>query len=563
MNRENSQSLWGISQLTLRAILIGMAGSLVITASSMYVALKLSALPWPTVFVAVLSMALLKIFGKTNLNEINIAQTGMSAGAMVAGGIAFTIPGLWISGVFEPYTAGSSLGEWFWPKFWPVFFISLAGMIVGSLLCWLLRPRYIEQEKLPYPIGTAAAETLRSGDEGGSKARILFSSLGLAAVFTALRDRIAGFPQNISFTISQVPVGLALSPMAIGIGYIIGLNYTIYWFAGAVFSNVVIQRLGTHWNYFADSGAAGSYNLTAAIGLMVGSGAGILISFLYGLIRHQSKAAKKRDNTTKSRDHQLSTGKTSKMRLSLVILLTVAAAFILTVLAGIPPTASILLMIGVLVATGMSATITGQTGINPMEIFGIIILLAIRLFVAVDTTGAFLIAAIVAVACGYAGDLLNDYRAGSMLQTNPGAQLVAQLFGGLIGTVVASLAVFAIVHQHNYVFGAEGLSAAQAQSVNAMVSGIGDPFVFLVAAVLGCFLYLRRVPAMIIGIGMILPIYLSTAILLGGLIRLVLEKIRRHQSDGGTTGNIVAAGLLGGEGIAGVILAILAMITGM
>lgn len=558
--KERSTRFLGVEQLTLRSVIIAMIGSAIITASSMYVALKLSALPWPTVFVAVLSMALLKVLGQTSLNEINIAQTGMSAGAMVAGGLAFTMPGLWIAGVYKPFDpAKETLANWFFPKFWPVLLIAFAGMILGSLLCWYLRPRFIDQENLPYPIGAAAAETLQAGDQGGRKARILFTTLGLTAVFTALRDKlIAGFPQSIDTVIIRVPVGLALSPMAAGIGYIIGLNYTAYWFAGAIFSNFVIKRIGLDWQVFTDANAAGAFNLTAAIGLMVGSGGGILITFLISLFKRKSRSGA--DAATKPQ--RGAPARKRRFSLGLLILGIVALAYACTVIAGLSPIASFLLMLGVLIATAMSATITGQSGINPMEIFGIIILLAIRLFVTVDATGAFFIAAAVAVACGYAGDLLNDYKAGAMIGTNPNAQLVSQLFGGLVGTVVASLAIFAVIYQYGGVGGDTGLSAAQAFSVNAMVSGIGDPFVFLVAALLGCLLYLRKVPAMIIGIGMILPIGLSTAILLGGLVRVALDFFRRDKAADTTTGNIVAAGMLGGEGITGVILAIITMFSG-
>ena len=72
-------------QFNLRTIILGACGSALISMSSMYVALRLGALPWPTIFVAILSMALLKLFKKTNVNEINVTHTGMSAGAMVAG----------------------------------------------------------------------------------------------------------------------------------------------------------------------------------------------------------------------------------------------------------------------------------------------------------------------------------------------------------------------------------------------------------------------------------------------------------------------------------------------
>ena len=83
-------------QLTIRGLIIGILGSIIITASSLYVALRLGALPWPTIFVAILSMALLKVLGGTNLKEINVTHTAMSAGAMVAGGLAFTVPAFWI-----------------------------------------------------------------------------------------------------------------------------------------------------------------------------------------------------------------------------------------------------------------------------------------------------------------------------------------------------------------------------------------------------------------------------------------------------------------------------------
>ncbi|MEA4889828.1 MAG: OPT/YSL family transporter [Clostridiaceae bacterium] len=557
MNEQKESHFMGVEQLTLRAVVIGMLGSVIITASSMYVALKMSALPWPTVFVAVLSMALLKILGKTNLNEINIAQTGMSAGAMVAGGLAFTIPGLWIAKVYTPYnSANETFAAWFWPKFWPVLMIAAAGMILGSLLCWYMRPRFIDQDKLPYPIGTAAAETLQSGDQGGRKAALLFSTLGLTAIFTAIRDKVPKFPQNISGKLGDVSVGLYLSPMAVGIGYIIGLNYTAYWFAGAVFTSFVVLKLGVGWGAFADAAAASAFNSTAAIGLMVGSGAGILLSFLktWGMKlsgRAKAEAADKSRAVRQTSKRKLSTG--------LLVLISVAAAYVLTLAAGIGPAASLLLMLGVLAATAMSANITGLTGINPMEVFGIIILLAVRLFVTVDATGAFMIAAAVAVACGYAGDLLNDYKTGAIIGTNPNAQLVSQIFGGVIGTLVASLAMFAVIYQYGGVGGSTGLSAAQAFSVTAMVNGIGDNFVFLVAALLGCALYLCKIPAMIVGIGMLLSFNMSAAIFLGGLIRAAVDFIRRKKPQDNATGNIIAAGMLGGEGITGVILAIITM----
>src|SRR5690554_886784 len=98
MKKENKSVMF--PNFTVRAMLLAIFGSILMTASSMYVALRMSALPWPTVFVAVLSLTLMRVFRSKNLREVNVASTGMSAGAMVAGGLSFTIPGLFMSGVW-------------------------------------------------------------------------------------------------------------------------------------------------------------------------------------------------------------------------------------------------------------------------------------------------------------------------------------------------------------------------------------------------------------------------------------------------------------------------------
>ena len=157
-------------QLNLRVIILGMLGSAVISMSSMYVALRLGALPWPTIFVAILSMSILKLLKHTNVNEINSTHTGMSAGAMVAGGIAFTIPGIWMI----QKDANVS--------FLYVLLIAVSGVLLGVMAVILMREYFIERSNLPYPIGVASAQTVLSGDTGGNKAKVLFSSLGISAI---------------------------------------------------------------------------------------------------------------------------------------------------------------------------------------------------------------------------------------------------------------------------------------------------------------------------------------------------------------------------------------------
>lgn len=550
-----------VKQLTWRALLLSGLGSVLITASSMYVALRMSALPWPTVFVAVLSMGLLKLWGKTNVHEVNIAKTGMSAGAMIAGGVAFTLPGLWITGYYEPYDpATGPMKDWLMPKFWPIFLVTLAGTVLGALLCWQMRRYYLKRLNLPYPIGTAAAETISAAEEGGKQGKWLFGTLAASSAFTLLRDAPSTFgaskpwiPASARGTWGKLPVGIELSPMALGIGYLIGFGPTAFWFFGALVAHWLIGVYGvTSGTFTAET--AGGFSFTAAIGLMVGAGVGILLSFIKTLMTPQKKSGrgdeKAFENSRKSK---------------IFSLIAVILGYVFAVGSGLHWGVSLLLLVGTLFATAMSAMITGQTGINPMEIFAIIILLAIRIFFTVDTLPAFLITAVVAVACGFAGDLMNDYKAGDILGTDPKAQLISELIGGVLGSIVAVVGLFAIIYQYGGVGGDTGLSAVQAHTVSAMVGGIGDTFVFVMAGIIGALMYMFKIPSMIIGIGMLLPFSMSLVVFLGGLIQYIVQKVRERKSrkrDTALIPQIVAAGLLGGEGITGTVLAIIAMIRG-
>lgn len=564
-HREMERSFAGVFQLSLRSIVLGMIGSAVITASSMYVALRLSALPWPTIFVAVLSMALLKLLGKTTHNEINITQTSMSAGAMVAGGLAFTLPGLWITGVWS--------GQAFTPaRFWQVLAITICGVLLGSVLTWFLRRRFVEKDPLPYPIGIAAADTIVVGDAGNRKSALLFISMGVSAIFTFLRDHLAWIPSALSsqwLYARNFRIGIWVSPMAVSIGYMIGTLYTGVWFLGAVLAYVLIIPGGSALGVFSSVEAAVSFKDTAGIGLMVGTGIGTLLSFMIGNIKKRKQnrtgdstnagAHGRPDDSGDETSSENSSTKTTFKGERFWTVIAVAISFVLSIVSGLGVLPSILLMIGVLAASAMSAIITGQTGINPMEIFAIIVLLAVRVFVDVDVVGSFFIAAAVAVACGYAGDLLNDYKTGALLKTNPNAQLISQIAGGIIGAVVASLALFAVIGQFGGVGPGQELPAGQAFAVSQMVEGIGNPVVFWVALGIGVLLNLLKVPSMTLGIGMYLPFEISGIVFLGGLLRLVSDRFFPRAVN---SGNIMASGMLGGEGITGVAIAIIKMIAG-
>ena len=208
-------------QLTVRGMVIGAIGSVIITCSSMFIALKLSSLPWPIMFVALFSMVCLKALGNTSLNEINVTHTAMSAGAMVAGGVAFTIPGIFI---LNP-NAEISLVQ--------LLVIALGGTALGLIFTALMRKYFIETQELPYAMGQAAADLLEVGDKGGKKSVLLFTSFGIAGLFAVLRDWFTKIPQTW-FSKGMMKYGSVggfyISPMLVAIGYLVGPLFIGVWF---------------------------------------------------------------------------------------------------------------------------------------------------------------------------------------------------------------------------------------------------------------------------------------------------------------------------------------------
>lgn len=525
-------------QLTLRSMIIGAIGAIIITTSSMYVALRMGALPWPTIFVAVMSMTVLKVLKNTNLNEINVTHTAMSAGSMVAGGLAFTIPGIWMLNPDADV------------KFITLLIVTLSGTVLGVIFTALVRKYFIEKEKLPFPMGIAASETVLAGDEGGAKAKILFTTLGCTAVFTAIRDwfgKIPGAWMATKLWEKNIQFGLWISPMAVAIGYIIGPLFTGVWFLGAVITYFFIIPVGVAQGWFADVAVATAFKNSLGIGLMVGTGFGILIK---GII---PKAKEIYGPIISGR-----AAKEGGISLKWVPIAFAVIVFGLTVFTEMRLVPSILTILGVWLTTAMAASITGQTGINPMEIFGIIVLLAIKAVAKTGGVEAFLIAGVVAVACGLTGDVLNDFKSGHILKTNSKAQLISESIGGIIGAVVSVIVLFVMFKAYGAMGPGTELPAPQAYAVSTMVGGLPNPTAFYVGLIIGALLYLLNIPGMTLGIGIYLPMFISSTAFIGGLLSFIVSKVKPQFNEKGI---IISSGMLGGEGVTGVIIAIIKVVT--
>ena len=256
-NPSNRTSMRG--QLTLRGVVIGVLGCVIITASSAYTALKMGALPWPIVFAAVISLFFLKLMGNASLNEANVTHTIMSAGAMVAGGLAFTIPGAWMLGHADQIS-------WL-----DMFIVALAGTILGLLATALIHRHFIVDAALEFPTGNAAAQTLRATEAGGKTGKQLFGSMALAGIYSVLRDALGIVPSMLcTLNIPGVTFGIYNSPMLLSVGFLVGFAPVAFWFAGALLGNFGIIVGGT---------AAGLFDVMTAQGIVKSLGMGLMMGF--------------------------------------------------------------------------------------------------------------------------------------------------------------------------------------------------------------------------------------------------------------------------------------------
>ena len=529
-------------QFTLRGMIIGAIGSVILTTSSMYVALRLGALPWPIIFVALVSMFSLKLMKHTNINEINVTHTAMSAGAMVAGGLAFTIPGIWM---LDPTAQVSAIA---------LLVVSIGGVLLGLIFTALIRKYFVVTKALPFPMGVAAAETLLVGDEGGKKSLTLFSSMGVAGVITVLRDWFGKIPAMLfsNVALPGVSFGLWMSPMMISVGYIIGPLAIGIWFLGALLGDFGIVLAGPQLGLW-DSATAAGIKTSLGIGVMVGTGVGIIVKGILPKAKEIFGPMFQKGGLTDG-----------IINLRWAPFAMAALVFIFTFVADMGFWPSLITIVGVWLATSMSAQVVGQSGVNPMEIFGVIILLAAKLAGELGHLQAFFVAAVVAVACGLVGDVMNDFKAGHLLKTNPKAQWLAEVIGGLNGAVVAVGVLLLIVKAYGTnAFGAEGVFVApQASVVAAMVGGIPHMASFIIGLLAGVVLYLINFPVMTLGLGIYLPFYLSFTAFIGGAIKFIVQKVA-PQWDKKGSGLVIASGLLGGEAVVGVIIALIQVCMGI
>lgn len=565
MSSLNQRAPWR-GQISAAGILIGCIGCVIITASSVYTALKMGALPWPTIFTSITALVLLRAAGRTSLNEANVTQIIMSAGSMVAGGLAFTIPGVWMLGL------GAELS---WIE---IGGVALAGTLLGLVCTALIRRRFVEESDLEYPIGTAAAETLMASRAGGATGKRLFGSMAAAGIWCALRDLAGVIPAMIgALPIPGVAFGIYNSPMLLSVGFLVGGAAVAFWLAGGLIANFGIIVGGSAAGLWDVANAQGIVS-SLGMGLMMGSGIGVVVRDILPAAFRSAHNGRRDDDRANAPARAF-----GKLDRSVLALLVAAAALLVCLVLGLSPIACAVVVVLAFVTTIMSAQSVGQTGIDPMEIFGLIVLLVIAALGESDQVRLFFVAGVVAVACGLAGDVMSDFKTGKIIGTDPRAMWIGQAIGALIGCAVSVAVMCALLNAYGAdAFGPGKLFvSAQASVVATMVSGIPSVSAFALGLVAGVALYCLGIPSMMLGLGVYLPFYMTLSASLGAAVKIAYDRIasiRNARASGNVaanantdagetsheeTGIIVASGVLGGESIVGVIIALASVASGL
>ena len=581
-----------VPEFTVTALILGILLAVIFGAANAYLGLRVGMTVSASIPAAVLSMGIIRIIlRKNSILENNLVQTIGSAGESVAAGAIFTLPALFL---------WAKEGKIDSPSILTIFLVALVGGILGVCFMVPLRQALIVEEHgvLPFPEGTACAEVLLAGEEGGNKAGIVFSGLGIAAIYKFIADGIKLFPSEIGYDIQAYAgssVGIQVLPALAGVGYICGPSISSYMFAGGIIAWLVLIPAVVFFGGSIDfatlgnTGLAGQtiaevYEANGASAIWsnvikyVGAGAiatGGVISLLKSLpliIKTFAGAMKSLKNT--SGGTNVRTDRDLKMPVVLGIILIVI--ILIWLVPSVPVSllgAFLIAIFGFFFAT-VSSRMVGLIGSSNNPVSGMAIAtLLISTFVLKATgntgmagmTGAIAIGSIICVIAAIAGDTSQDLKTGFIVGATPAKQQV----GELIGVVASGFAIAGVMSLLNkaWGFGSAEIPAPQATLMKMIVEGIMDAKLPWVLVFMGVFLALAlevlRVPVMPFAIGLYLPIYLSCGIMVGGVVRLFLDKKKEAEAKKKemiSNGTLYCAGMIAGEGLVGILMAVLAII---
>ncbi|RHF78954.1 oligopeptide transporter, OPT family [Dorea formicigenerans] len=574
-------------ELTVTSIVMGMLLAVIFGAANAYLGLRVGMTVSASIPAAVISMGVIRVIMKRNsILESNMVQTIGSAGESLAAGAIFTMPALFL-------WAEEGLCDM--PSLVEITLIALCGGVLGVLFMVPLRNALIvkEHETLLYPEGTACADVLLAGEEGGANASTVFSGMGLAAAFKFVVDGLKVLPSDVAFAFKSFKgeVGMEVYPALLGVGYIVGPQIASYMFVGSLIGWMVIIPLiclfgPDTWLYPADVGktiadlyaAGGAAKIWSTYVKYIGAGAiatGGIISLIKSLpliittFRDSIKSMKGGKNTNTARTAQ-------DLPMQMILFGIVAMILIIWVVPAIPVTllgAAIIVVFGFFFAT-VSSRMVGLVGSsnNPVSGMAIATLLIATMSIKASgktgidgMTAAIAIGSVICIVAAIAGDTSQDLKTGYLLGATPKKQQM----GEIIGVIVSGLAIGGVLYLLNAAWGYGGaeVPAPQATLMKMIVEGImgGNlPWnLVFIGVFLAIALEILRVPVMPFAIGLYLPIYLNASIMIGGVVRMFMDRRKNVDEETKTKqttdGTLYCAGMIAGEGLVGILLAIFAV----
>lgn len=570
-------------EMTIKAVISGMILGIVFGSANVYLGLKAGLTISTSIPVAVLTVTVFNLLGragiKHNILESNMSQTIGSASSSVASGVLFTLPALFIWGMK--------------PELLQMTLLAMAGGLMGILAMIPLRRFLIKKEhgNLPYPEGMACAEVLVAGENGGKQASGVFWGIGVGILFKLLTAGAKLIPEALKMPLGfKASFAIKASPALMGVGYILGLRIATIMVAGSALAAFVITPIiflwgrgfdapyypetvkliadmSSHdiWNRYIRYIGAGAV-ATGGIITLIQSIPAMIESFRIGLEQlKQGRQASQTDRT----DRDLSFKVVAIFLLAILIVLT----FTPGVLGYIDEVwvrglSSILIAVFAFFFVTVSSRIVGLVGVtsNPTSGMTIATLIGTSLiFYFLDIGGpegkatALMVGTVVCIAASISGDTSQDLKTGFVLGATPRLQQIGELVGVI--TSAGFVCFVLILLDQTYTLGSAELPAPQAALMKLVIDGVIDqklPWnLVFIGAGLAVAVWAMRLPPLPFAVGVYLPLSTMAAVFAGGLVRhLVCRNQKEEESERRREqGTLFASGLVGGEGLTGVLLA--------
>jgi putative OPT family oligopeptide transporter len=580
-----------IAEVTVQAVVLGVILSVVFGVANAYLGLKVGMTVSASIPAAVISMAVLRgVMRRGTVLENNIVQTLGSTGESLAAGVIFTIPAFFIWNQTIPgFSHEISNAD--------IIFLSLLGGALGILFMIPLRRYLVEREhgKLKFPEGTACAEIIKAGDEGGGKAKTVFAGLGLSAVYKILMGGVRLWPEipntDVKF-FKGANVGIDATPALLGVGYIIGPKISALMLGGAVLGYLgiapLIAYIGTYIPHtlippgnipipdMSPADLRNFYIKYLGVGAVALGGFVSLVKSLPVIFHSFAVGAKQilgQRTTEEIARSKLRTEQELPMKMVII-----GSLLVILLIWIYPGTELHLIGAALVVIFGfffvvVAARIVGIVGSSSSPVSGMTIatlLVTSVILLAFGVSGfrgmitVMSIGTVVCIAVCLSGDIAQDLKTGYLLGATPRRQQVMEFVGLLFPALVMGFTVYLLSNAFGFVTDAAHptpLLAPQANVMAVIVQGVMTGNLPWVPIIVGCMLAaaieLVGISSLPFAIGLYLPLDLSTPIMAGGLIALIVRKLSKQEvaKEREERGVLFSSGLVAGDALLGVTIA--------